>query len=115
MKLVSMFMWVVLLTGCASLFRPSEEEAAKADYGLYPNNYKEIVATWIDDNLFDPSSVQGLKIGAPEKGYIGRTFGYRVKVTLNAKNRMGGYVGKKTYYIFIRDGEIVDFWKEGEM
>ena len=105
------------------MIAPTKEEAAKADYGSFPDNYKEIVSAWIDDNLVDPYSVRDLKIVSPEKYWTqdapimgGKTtFGYRVQFSLNAKNRMGGYGGKTIFNILIRNGVVVKDWKEGEL
>ena len=75
------------------------------------------------DTLYDPHSVVDLEIIPPSKYFLqaapltggGRTFGYLVKVKLNAKNRMGGYVGRKTMNLLIRDGRVVKSWEEGEV
>ena len=121
MRKVILFLFLGLfITGCATL--PTSKEMATADYGQYPDNYNEIVQNWINDTFFDPYSVRDLTISTPQKYYISeaplmggrRYFGYYVSVTCNAKNRMGGYVGKQTSNLFIRNGIIIKQWKEGE-
>src|SRR5437899_4517250 len=100
-----------LLFGCAQMIAPTSQQVAGADYGAFPSNYREIVNGWMRDTLYDPHSVVDLEIQPPVKWYVqaaplmggGRTFGYLVKVKLNAKNRMGGYVGRKTMNLMIRD------------
>lgn len=34
-------------------------------------------------------------------------YGYMVTVSLNAKNRLGGYTGKHTYLLVIRNGSVI--------
>jgi hypothetical protein len=112
-----------LLCGCAAMTAPNSAQIAAADYGQYPTNYREIVDEWMRDTLYDPHSVVDLEITPPEKYFLhaaplmggGTTYGYRVQVKFNAKNRMGGYTGRDTMYLVIRNGSIVKSWKEGEM
>ena len=112
-----------MLCGCAQMIAPNPQEVATADYGAYPTNYRQIVDAWMRDTLYDPHSVVDLEIVPPSKYFLqaaplmggGRTFGYLVKVKLNAKNRMGGYVGRKTMNLLIRDGKVVKSWEEGEV
>jgi hypothetical protein len=105
------------------MIAPNAQETANADYGAYPQNYRAIVDEWMRDSLYDPHSVVDLEIKPPFKYFLqaaplmggGRTFGYLVQVKLNAKNRMGGYVGRKTMNLLIRNGKLVKSWEEGEL
>lgn len=104
----------VVLAGCMTI-KPSAEEIARADYGAYPNNYKQIVIQWIALNFYDPASVRDLVITEPKKDHRtlivmdggGTTYGYGVGVGLRAKNRLGGYTGLRYYFVFIRDGKVL--------
>jgi len=120
-KIVYLLVMVTLLSGCAYMIRPTPTQIATADYGQYPDDYKEIVNRWINNTFFDPYSVRDLTISTPEKSYIqdppllggATSYGYLITVTCNAKNRMGGYTGKKTSYLLIYNGMIMKQWGEG--
>jgi len=98
------------LEGCATA--PTPEQLANADYGTYPANYEEIVKSYFSPKLFDPYSAQYRFIQTPYQGWLSSskfsrgTFGYIVKVGVNAKNRFGGYVGEKVYTILIKNGVV---------
>ena len=125
-KLISILIVLLLISGCATMPTMLEAEEATADYGQYPSNYEEIVHDWINKVFFDPQSVRDLTISKPVKSWIqepaplelciqntsfielGKVYyGYFVNVTCNAKNRMGGYVGRKTTGLLIRNGIII--------
>ena len=99
-----------LLGACATA--PSAGEIANADYGVYPSGYQETVKNYMAASLFDPYTAVYENWRGPAQGYSGGNFvkiefGYRVCVDINAKNRMGGYVGRKRYYFLIRNGAVV--------
>ena len=112
-KISLLILLVLLILGCAGVQTPTYEQLDKADYGKFPENSKEIVTKYISSNLIDPYSAVFSGWQGPSKGwyadYWGKniSFGYRVCVQVNAKNRMGGYTGQKLYFIFFRDGNIV--------
>ena len=117
-KLIILSIVVIALGGCATILPPSPDTIAKADYGTFPENYKELAQKWINETFFDPYSVRDLEISYPTKTFIRVPFdktyyGYMIKVTCNAKNRMGGYVGKKTMNLFICNGVIMRQWEDG--
>lgn len=105
------------------MIAPTTAERASADYGQYPENYREIVDGWVHRTFFDPYSVRDLSMTKPEKYFIqqppllggGRLFGYRVRVSANAKNRLGGYTGLQTTNVLIRNGKVIYQWGEGEL
>jgi len=106
---------VCSLVACVT--RPTQQEISNADYGDYPNNYQEIIRSYMENVLFDPYSAVYSNWSGPSQGYSGGrfvqiAFGYRVCVDINAKNRMGGYVGKKRYYFLIHNGRIVQQFDE---
>jgi hypothetical protein len=98
------------ISACATM--PTQEQIANADYGPYPDNYQEIIKTYMENLLFDPYSAVYSNWQGPAQGYSGgrliqTAYGYRVCVDINAKNRMGGYVGKKRQYFLINNGRVV--------
>ena len=100
----------VLLGACAS--PPYAEEIANANYGAYPSDYQETVKNYMAAFLFDPYTAVYENWRGPSLGYSGGNFvktefGYQVCVDINAKNRMGGYVGRKRYYFLVRNGAVV--------
>ena len=89
--------------GCAGSRNLTQGEIDSLDAGPYPDNYQSIIKAVFNDILFDPYSAQyefyepvkfGVKIGGHPIG------GWLVQLTVNAKNRFGGYVGKEHYAFF---------------
>lgn len=117
----------LLLTGCATTQQedPSQKAAEQAwissllkskdSYGAYPNDYQNIVKSYMSQQLKDPDSAKYLNFREPKK-YLKivnvknrvAILGYSTCVDINAKNSYGGYTGSKRYWFFIRDGNIVD-------
>ena len=111
--MVLRFVFLVLVfaaSGCATIHKPTSEEAAKAEYGSYPKDYELIVRDYFSKVLFDPESAQFRDWRGPSQGYIydisGCYYGYRVCVLVNAKNRFGGYVGAVPYLFVLNNGRI---------
>ena len=105
-------MVVFLITGCVAAKVPTKVEQANANYGNFPSDYKQIVHAYISSILVDPPSARYSNWKGPRKAWVatkfrGSHFGYEVCVDLNAKNRMGGYSGRKPYYFMINSGRIV--------
>ena len=103
-------MGLLALSACAS--PPTQEQIATADYGSYPENYEQLVKDHYAKSLVDPYSVVYEHIAPPAKRMWGDRidgahYDYNVCVTLNAKNRMGGYVGAKTSAVMIHNGVVV--------
>ncbi len=117
-RLCAMLLVIFLLPQVllAASFNP-DQEAKTADKGPYPWEYGALVQQFISDVFFDPSSVLDFEMTKPTASWwrgpgLGRvrertTFCWMVMFTANAKNRMGGYVGKKAYVVYIRDARIV--------
>jgi hypothetical protein len=111
MKKLAAILMVVLLLGCATAmdFRPNPQDRADSNFGPYPDNYKEITKEYLSRNLFDPYSAV-YTFNAPLKVRMAggpSPFGWAVCGTINAKNRLGGYVGAGDYLVKIRDGVVV--------
>lgn len=99
----------VLLFGCATV--PTSEQVASADIGPRPENAQQIVKDYFARTLFDPySAVYTFDFGPARASHtgLGTTIGWFVCGTLNAKNRMGGYVGAKPFRVVIVKGAPVE-------
>jgi hypothetical protein len=105
--IVSMF---IMLSLCSCAGRPTYEQLRDADYGAYPDNYQEIIENYYSNALFDPYSAV-YEFSTPRKLGHGdgfkQYFGYAICGTVNAKNRLGGYVGKKLFFFMINDNKII--------
>jgi hypothetical protein len=105
------------LSGCAGL--PSQEEAARADYGSYPSSYESVVKKYFEYTLKDPDSVQYRGITSPKKWWLGNRidgakYGYLVCATSNAKNSFGAYTGYSTDALLIRNDTVIQFVSKGD-
>ena len=109
----------VLVSGCAvspvMMFpiEPTKEEISKADYGEKPTLYKKVIEDYVKSGLIDPESAQLTNYSAPKKDWLGdneiggKTYiGWLVCVDVNAKNKYGGYVGRKMYSFIFKGNEI---------
>lgn len=108
-----------LTVGCV-LSQKDIQQIESGDYGEFPENYEEIVKEHFELILFDPFSAQYKLVSGPEKWYSRKApiagggvniLGYRVVILVNAKNRMGGYVGWQKYTVLIRNGQVVQSWE----
>ncbi len=80
---------------------------------------RNAVLAYLKETLFDYDSMKDLEIGSPMKATTRRTdlspagiTGYAVKVSYNAKNRMGGYVGKQRQVAFVTGGRVLFMTEE---
>ena len=101
---------ISLATACAS--PPTDDQVRAADTGPYPSNYEQIVKDNFATSLFDPYSAVYSFTRTPTKGYggspiVGARIGWIVCGTVNAKNRMGGYVGVKPFVVVISNGAVI--------
>lgn len=103
-----------LTAGCAIFSRPTSHDLYNADYGPCPDNHEELIKRFYHIRLFDPYSAV-YTFDKFCKGWewsdflkIKPRFGWIICGTLNAKNRLGGYIGVSPFYIFIRDGRIIN-------
>ena len=116
MKMIFILIMVIvaLLSGCST---PSKSiQLTDSDYGPYPNNYELIVKDHFEMRLFDPFSAQYKFSKPPSNGYTRKApivgggideVGWIVVVYVNAKNRMGGYVGWKKYTLLINYNQAI--------
>jgi len=99
--------------GCGNLTPPSAAEIANFDYGVYPDNYKDIVKNYVLLTMIDPESAmfrfEGLPFQQYQTAFLGRPlrFGWIIKVSINGRNRFGGYAGWQRHWYMIKNGVII--------
>lgn len=101
---------MALVAACAS--PPTDEQVRAANTGPYPTKYEQIVKDNFATSLFDPYSAVYSFTRTPTKGYGGNPMdgariGWIVCGTVNAKNRLGGYVGAKPFVAIISNGTVI--------
>ncbi len=111
---------VLLLSGCSTFKPPSPEQLTNADYGVYPENYREIVESKIKNKWFGVSPVLG-EMKEPQKMWVSHIsaplqkdsfYGYGVCVSVKYKNRLGYYDGNRTHLVLIHNNEAsLHFWQ----
>ena len=108
---------LLMFSGCAMLQnqgKVTEAELASADFGSYPDNYKELIKQYYYHTMIDPNSAMFDYDGTPYKGYCdaqslvpkAEAFGYGVTFKINGKNKLGGYVGWKRSTAYIRNNKV---------
>lgn len=110
---MKVFSIVIVLTmfifGCTT--PPTQKQLDAADYGAYPDSYKEIIKNYLDRSLKDPESAKIEYIFSPRTAWnkLGGDlkFGYSVCVNVNAKNSYGGYTGFQRHYFLIKNGSVI--------
>jgi hypothetical protein len=75
-------------------------------FGPYPDNYKEIVKEYALESFYDPYSLKDVSVAEPYEGRYLFDRGWIVCMRVNAKNRMGGYVGVEPVMIMINRGTV---------
>ena len=97
--------------GCAIVMPPTTMEFAQANYGNYPDNPASAVESYMGDHLFDPTSLLMTNPSSVQKGAFlstsGPIFGYIYSVSINAKNKFGGYTGAQVWFYLIKDSKVV--------
>lgn len=115
MKLAQGLFIVFLLSimlGCGPrITLPSEQEIRNADYGPYPDNYVDIIRSYLTMYLKDPGSAQVKFTTSPTKQWStywgGVKYGWGICMQINAKNGFGAYTGFKRHYFLIKDNSVV--------
>lgn len=99
-------------------FNP-ETDCTSQDRGPYPWDYQQVVEKHISETFFDPGSATDLEIYKPAPGWWStaalkmtrrntQCYWY-IAFQANGKNRMGGYVGRKAYGLWVKSGSIKYF------
>ena len=99
LKLLSIFLGLVLIAGCAH--KPSANDMFDADYGQVPNLYKQMIIAQINESLADPESAK-IEVPRPYPAvrYLGISkggkyeYGHVVHVWVSTKNGSGKYTQK---------------------
>ena len=92
---------------------PPVEEIWKADFGEAPRDVLALVKPVMDRSLFDPFTAVYRVDSPPAKMWVYpsqadiRAYGYGTCVGINAKNRMGGYVGFKSHFFVIKNDAVI--------
>jgi len=122
MKNLTVLILLVLSIAWGCVTMPTQSEISNLDCGSYPHDYEAIVKAYYNEVLFDPYSAQ-YEFTPPKTSWYkeaplagGRLLaGYLVVVRVNAKNRMGGYVGKKTSGFLLNNGQIIKRFDEYDL
>lgn len=104
MRRICAMILLLMVTGCAI----SQDEIARADFGSFPSDYAVRIKAYYEATLFDPYSAH-YDTGTPYKAAVHRDwihgggwiYGYAVDTSVNAKNRYGAYVGRKSEILFL--------------
>src|ERR1041384_4775772 len=102
-----------LALGMIFLFNLNDQTPSPdtARYGPYPTNYQELIMQWLNKQLIDPDSARIEWNGEPKPADLGKNgehlYGYLVNLTVNARNRFGGYTGNQKHAVLIRNGEVI--------
>ena len=102
--------FALLLTACAST--PDPEEAANADYGPYPENYEEVVMTYLEanpDDVLDPTITRFLN--KPNKfatDYRKPKYGYRVCALVSTRDG----AGMKSNFFLVNNGQVIEHFHD---
>lgn len=114
-----LLMLSVFLAACASP-NPTPVEFANASFGPKPDS--QMLQNALNDyglrTLIDPTSAMYFLTSAPRKGWakpdfntVGHqndpaTFGWVFTADINSRNRLGGYVGRRSYVFLYRGGMV---------
>lgn len=104
------------LTTLASCAEAPADRMAKV--GPYPTGYEQIVTTFFHDYLPEPNSAKYQAVTPPFAMFWGGIFtgykyGWRVCVTLDAKDERGVFTGFQTDALMIRNGRVIDYFPRG--
>ena len=99
--------------GIASALAACSAAPNPPDYGVYPENYQEIVTNWLHAHRPNVDSMRGLTMTKPVQDrvwvgnmYGGFAYGYKTCVTYDIKNAYGEYTGPKDFTFLLKNGEL---------
>jgi hypothetical protein len=98
---------ILSLSGCASSGgQPTAEQLANNTFAECPSDYQQMIKQRLSANLIDPYSAM-FRFSRPEKYVNSGQYGHVVSVGLNAKNRLGGYVGEQVHeFMCLPNGSV---------
>jgi hypothetical protein len=112
----------VFISGCAlNKPTPTPQQLLQADYGLMPSKavFKRHATEMLSNTLYDPLSLIYYEPTSFKKYWASDDsgtffYGYYGTYAYNAKNRLGGYVGKKYGAIFMRNNVPLQYYDINE-
>jgi len=117
MRKIAVLGMAISLAACSTVTPPNDQEFSKADFGqeISKIQFDKLALTNLKEQLVDPNSVMYLGSTPITKYWAndnqgGRHYGFFGCYDYNAKNRMGGYAGKKRHCLFVRNGRIVQIY-----
>jgi hypothetical protein len=103
-KILLILALAVGLAGCAVGGNVIPQAEVEAQFGPLPENYQALVMAYASRTLIDPESAR-YEFFQP----VPKTHGWFGQVWVNAKNRFGGYVGKRLHVWRIVHGQVAFF------
>ena len=107
----------ITLSACATFTPPTNSDMENADYGkeINPDAFNLLVSGYLEGEVIDPTSLLYYGSTKTAKHWAWDSagqvhYGYLGCFQYNAKNRMGGYVGKTKHCAFIVDGDVAQIY-----
>jgi len=118
-KYILLFITPLILVGCAKGVIPMPDMVypernsniySKESYGIYPQEYKTILKNYLMNKLPYPDDARVEFVNKPGKlsiNQLGNTYtGYRVCLSINARNQKNIFTGYKTHLFIIKDDVV---------
>ena len=80
---------------------------ASAPQADLPPNYRALIRAAVRDKFFDPYSIRDAAISQPIQGATLVGSHQTICIRANAKNRLGGYTGRRSTAFVFRQGQLV--------
>lgn len=119
-KIIIIILLSIYLGGCSKGILPvpqtvmperSNKTFSPESYGEYPNNYQKILKKFLQEKIINHRDAMVDFINVPSQisiNQLGNEFtGYRICLSVNAKNRKSVYTGYKTHLFVINNGKVV--------
>tara|TARA_B100000530_G_scaffold232794_1_gene150776 strand:+ start:742 stop:1533 length:792 start_codon:yes stop_codon:yes gene_type:complete len=119
MKQIHLLLAILILTGCSKSLIPlpvsivperNNERLPQSSYGEYPSDYQKILKDYLQNNLLNHEDAKVEFVNTPAKLSISQlakdTTGYRVCLSINARNNKSVYTGYKTHLFMLNNGEV---------
>lgn len=103
--------WVVavaaaVLSACQTTTDGGPVSTASAPEADLPPNYRTVIRAAVRERFFDPYSIRDASISQPIAGATLVGSQQTVCVRANAKNRLGGYTGRRATAFTFRQGQL---------
>lgn len=116
MRIKAVIFTGIFLAGCGTIEQVREPLPANFAYGPTPTDVEAQIKTEMELSLFDPDSAkyyleEPVRAACHSVGNMKGEMKFKsafwvVPFEVNAKNRLGGYVGRTQYYAIFSDGRI---------